>query len=287
MPRRSVSPSVFQDPEFRLACLRIDNHGNTRIHRHDFHELVVILAGRGRHITDREEYGLEAGDVFLIRGDMAHGYADTERMTLVNILFDPTRLGLPMSLLRDLPGYHTLFRVEPRLRAASGFRNRLRLQEEELAEVAGMIVRLQQELTRKMPGYRFQASAQLMTLIAFVSRCYSHPDRHEEKPLLRMGEVLSYIEQNYREPITIRQLTKIAHMSESTLMRQFRRVMSRSPIDHVIRVRILKAAERLKRGDTRVTEAAFDSGFSDSNYFSRQFRQVLGVSPREYRKRHA
>jgi AraC-like DNA-binding protein len=265
--------------------MRVDNHRATNIHRHDFYELVVILAGRGRHITDREEYTLEAGDVFLLRGNMAHGYADTEHMTLVNLLFDPDRLALPMPLLRDLPGYHALFRIEPRLRIYDRLRNRLRLQTEELTEVAGMIGRLQHELTRKAPGYRFQACAHLMHLIGFVSRCYSHSGRNAERPFLRLGEVLSYIELHYRNPITIGQLTSIAHVSESSLMRQFRRVLSRSPIEHVIRVRVLKAAELLQRGDVRVTEAAFACGFTDSNYFSRQFRRIMGASPREYRAR--
>ncbi|OGV71921.1 MAG: hypothetical protein A3K19_07425 [Lentisphaerae bacterium RIFOXYB12_FULL_65_16] len=285
MPRKLIRTSVFPDGEFPLECRRIDNHGATGIHRHDFYELVVILAGCGRHITDREEYTLEAGDVFLLRGDMAHGYADTEHMTLVNILFDPDRLALPMRLLRDLPGYHALFRIEPRLRTYDRLRSRLRLQAEELAEVAGMIGRLQHELTRKAPGYRFQACAHLMHLLGFVSRCYSHPDRNMERPFLRLGEVLSYIELHYREPITVAQLTRMAHMSESSLMRQFHRVLSRSPIEHVIRVRILKAAEQLQRGDARVSEAALACGFTDSNYFSRQFRRIMGTSPREYRAR--
>jgi AraC-like DNA-binding protein len=101
-----------------------------------------------------------------------------------------------------------------------------------------------------------------------------------------MGEVLSYIEQHHTEPITVQQLMRLAHMSESSLMRTFRRVLNRSPIEHVIRVRVLKAAEWLRRGNVRVTEAAFGCGFSDSNYFSRQFRQIMGVRPREYRARH-
>ncbi len=286
MNRRLKSAVVFSDQAFPLACLRIDNHQDCAIHRHEFHEIVCILTGRGRHITEREEYPIAAGDVFLLRDSMAHGYADMERMTLVNILFDPKRLALPMDYLRDLPGYHALFQVEPRLRTYNRFRNRLQLPEEKLAEAAGIIARLQQELERRPPGYRFQACAHLMSLIAFVSRCYSLSDRQLDRPLLRMGEALSFIEQHYSEPITVPQLMRLARMSESSLLRTFRRVLNRSPIEHVIRVRVLKASEWLRQGDVRVTEAAFKCGFNDSNYFSRQFRQVMGVSPREYRARH-
>ena len=284
MTHRIKASSVFPDHGFPLECYRHDAHAACVLHSHEFHELVVVLAGHGKHITEKEEYRIEGGDVFVVRGDMTHGYADTERMTLVNILFDPRRLSLPMSELRDLPGYHVLFRVEPRLREYDRFRSRLRLSEEELAEAAGLIYRLQQELDRKKPGYRFMACAQLMNLIGFLSRCHAHATEPAKRPLMKMGEVLSFIERRYREPITIRQLTKVAGMSESSLMRTFRRVMGRSPIDHVIRVRVNKAAELLRAGGMRVTEAAFACGFGDSNYFSRQFRNVMGHSPREFAK---
>jgi len=284
MSFRIKASAVFSDRSFPLACYRHESHAACRLHNHEFYELVVVLAGHGKHVTEKEEYRIEGGDVFVVRGDMAHGYADTERMTLVNILFDPRRLSLPMAELRDLPGYHVLFRIEPRMREYDRFRSRLRLSEEELAEAAGLIYRLQQELERKRPGYRFMASAQLMNLIGFLSRCHAHTTEPAKRPLMRMGEVLSFIERRYREPVTVRQLTRVAGMSESTLMRTFRRVMGRSPIDHVIHVRVNKAAELLKAGGVRVTEAAFSCGFTDSNYFSRQFRRVMGHSPSEFRK---
>ena len=286
MARRIPSRLVFSDPSYPLACMRVADHGKTGLHGHDFDELVVILAGHGQHVLEGVEYPIAAGDVFVIRGDMRHGYTRTDHVTLVNILYDPRRLGLPLDDLRDLPGYHALFRVQPRLRPRERFQSRFRLPEENLAEAAGLVFRLEQELQRKGPGYRFMASAHLMALIGYLSRCYSHATGPTERPLLQMGEVLSFIDQHFREPITVRQLARIARMSDSTLMRAFRRVLGRSPVAHVIRVRVLRAAELLQRGDVRVTEAAFACGFGDSNYFSRQFRKIVGVSPRAFRARH-
>jgi len=285
MAGRVKASQVFEDKSFPLACLRCESHGPAGPHSHEFHELVVILAGRGRHVTDVETYDIEAGDVFVIRGEMAHGYADTDRMTLVNILYNPRPLGLPLAELRDVPGYHALFRVEPRLRAAGRFQNRMRLPEEELAEASGMIFRLQEEMERKQSGYRFMACVHLMNLIGFLSRCYSRGPQPSFRPLLKMGEVLSFIECHYREPISIRQLTKIAGMSESTLMRTFQRVMKHSPIGHVIRVRVSRACDLLQRPEARITEVAFETGFQDSNYFSRQFKKITGATPREFRAR--
>jgi AraC-like DNA-binding protein len=282
--KRLTASSFFPSPEFPLVCLRHERHEPTALHNHDFHELVVILGGHGVHLTEARNHPIQAGDVFLIRGDMAHGYADTDRMALVNILFDPRRLRLPTAGLSDVPGYHALFRVEPRLRQSDQFSHRLRLPPDELTEAAAMIASLEGELERKAPGYRFAAVTHLMSLIGFLSRHYFKTARVEQRPLRKMSEVLSHIEEHYPEPIPMSRLTKLAGMSESTLTRAFHKIMGCSPIDHVIRVRIGRAADLLRRTEMRVTDAAFECGFTDSNYFARQFRSVMGVSPRDYRK---
>ncbi|NLB54551.1 MAG: helix-turn-helix domain-containing protein [Lentisphaerae bacterium] len=286
MRKRLTKAEFFEDTNFLLLCRKWNDHQDCPIHSHDFYELVVILDGHGRHVTGAGEYSIKAGDVFLIRGNMVHGYADTDRMTLANILFDPHQLGLPMRMLRDLPGYHALFRVEPRLRSYDGFRNHLHLDTEELSTAERMIARLERELEDKRPGYRFMACSYLMEMIVFFSRAYGKPDRQNSLTFRRMGEVLSYIEQNYSEEITIDRLTKIAGMSESTLLRTFKRVLNRSPMEQVMRTRILKAAELLERDDILITEVAFDCGFNDSNYFTRQFNRAMGVTPTVYREKN-
>ena len=108
--------------------------------------------------------------------------------------------------------------------------------------------------------------------------------RPTNQPLLRLGEVLSYIDRHYSEPITIPQLLRVAHMSQSTLMRTFQRVFQHAPIDYLIRVRIQKARELLADQEQRITDIALACGFNDSNYFTRQFRRVSGQSPRDYRR---
>jgi AraC-like DNA-binding protein len=57
-----------------------------------------------------------------------------------------------------------------------------------------------------------------------------------------------------------------------------------TPIAYLIHVRIRRAIDIMRSEGANVTEAAFRVGFSDSNYFSRQFRKVMGVSPRTFLK---
>jgi AraC-like DNA-binding protein len=70
-------------------------------------------------------------------------------------------------------------------------------------------------------------------------------------------------------------------MSDRNFYRFFSRVKNESPLSYLQRLRIVKGAKLLQSTDMSVTEAAFECGFNDSSYFARQFRRILGVSPRQ------
>jgi len=284
--RRLDRRQHFPESDFRLRVMRIKSHGAGRMHAHDFHELVLVLGGSARHMTTQGSYAISAGDVFLLRGNMAHGYRDPHRLMIVNILFDPDNLNLPVEDLRQLPGYHALFSIEPVMRSRNRFRGRLRLATDQLARASQLATMLDNELKERPKGYRFLARAHLMHLIGFLSRCYSNFETAEHRSLLALGEVLSYIERHYPERITTERLAEMASMSESSLNRAFHKVTGRSPIAYVLDVRVAKATRLLRDSDLSVTEVAYRCGFNDSNYFSRQFRKAMGTSPRKYRRKN-
>jgi transcriptional regulator GlxA family with amidase domain len=76
-------------------------------------------------------------------------------------------------------------------------------------------------------------------------------------------------------------------MSARGFIRAFRAAMGSPPIAYLIQLRVNRAADMLRRSAQSITDIAFTVGFSDSNYFTRQFRKIVGVSPRVYRQQHA
>jgi AraC-like DNA-binding protein len=284
--RRLRGNDFFPDPDFRLHIMRVPMHGvSQRQHSHDFEELVVILDGHGKHEVGDEAYDISTGDVFVMLGDMSHCYPETSKLSLINLLYDTSSLRLPSADLGALPGYHALFQVEPRLRQQQRFHNRLKLDMAELGRLTGLIGELEAELSSHGPGSHFLALAHFMRTIGFLSRAYTQIPAEKAQPLHQISGLLGYLEQHYAEPLTIGDLARKAHMSQSTLFRVFRHIMDRSPMDYLIQLRIDKAAQILRRESRRISEVSEAVGFSDSNYFSRQFHHVMGVSPREYRQR--
>jgi len=278
----------FSDPRFRLRVIRIESHGTSRQqHTHDFSEVVVILDGKGKHQVGREVYDIGAGDVFVMLGGMHHCYPEAENLSLINLLYDTASLRLPQADLGALPGYHALFQVEPRLRQRQRFQNRLKLGMDQLGHLAVLIGELEDELRAKQPGSNFLATAHFMRIFGWLARAYTLMAVTKKRPLDQVSRLLGYIEQHFTEPLTINDLARVAHMSQSSLFRVFRHLMGRSPVDYLIRLRISKAAQILRGEPLRISQVSEAVGFDDSNYFSRRFHQVMNMSPRDYRRRNA
>ncbi len=286
MPAPMQIARFFHDG-IALEVMHIPQHGNTELHTHDFSELVIVLGGSGVHISPAGDYPISAGDVFVLHGLQAHGYRDTAGLELVNILFRMHELALPLQDMVSLPGYHVLFTLEPLFRHRDKFESRLRLTPEELQHVAEMVHRLGREARSRMAGWRFAELACFMLLMTDLCRFYSHMEDPAAQPLLRLGRVIGYLEQHYDEPITLDALAEVGKMSRRTLTREFRRALGCSPIDYLIRLRIDHAVRLMRESSDSITDVAFRVGFGDSNYFARQFRTLMGSSPRDFRKAHA
>lgn len=169
------------------------------------------------------------------------------------------------------------------MRRRTAYRNRLRLLPDQLARAGQEVALIESELAARHGGYRFLATAHLMALIGYLSRCASQLDRKERMPFSQISRLLGYMERHSADPLTLETLSRIAHVSPAGLNRAFRRILGRSPIDHLIRLRIARAERLLRHDACTITDIAFRVGFNDSNYFSRVFRRLTGQSPRAYR----
>lgn len=254
-------------------------------HTHNFAELVIVTDGCGVQWIDGEPYRVAAGDIFLIRGNTEHCFIERNGLALSNIMFDDASLEQHLKSLRSLPGYNALFLFEPAYRKYHRFQSHLHISAETLLPVVNLLHAMSVELERGLPGCDLLLLARTIEIFVHLSREYAKCPNPMMRSLNRLGEVISRLEREYREEWTIAAIARIAHMAPSTLIPVFRRATGYPPIDYLIRVRALKAAELLRQTNRPITEIALQTGFSDSNYFSRQFRRIHQLSPRDYRNR--
>ena len=109
--------------------------------------------------------------------------------------------------------------------------------------------------------------------------------RAEIQPYLDLVPVMEYLKKNYSGKVSIPELAKLAGMSVRQLERRFKETLKTTPQHYVLKLRILEACELLSSSRMAITEIALQVGFYDHSAFSRKFSSMIGVTPRDYRKR--
>lgn len=102
-------------------------------------------------------------------------------------------------------------------------------------------------------------------------------------PLQR--ELLTYLQQNYMEPLRLEDLSKQFHLSEKYLSRYFKQHFHLTLTQYLMHLRLTHARHLLETDDLPVTEVALQSGFSNVSHFIRSFHAAYQMSPLQYRKR--
>ena len=101
-------------------------------------------------------------------------------------------------------------------------------------------------------------------------------------PMLQ--RVMKFVEENIaNSEAGVGDMAAAAATSRSGLQRKLRQAMGITPQDLLKEARIKHACQLLRQTDKNISEVAYACGFSDPKYFSRSFKQSMGVSPSDYR----
>lgn len=126
-------------------------------------------------------------------------------------------------------------------------------------------------------------TARLYELLAYLVRtsCRQRDSRAKNAPDCAQLAA-EYIVNHYEEPITVEGLAAYASVSHSSLYRRFIKRFQISPKRFLLEYRIQRACALLEEGRCSIQEISNSVGFEDPFYFSRAFKEVKGVSPRQY-----
>ena len=105
-----------------------------------------------------------------------------------------------------------------------------------------------------------------------------------ENAKLSASEIISYIDVNYKEKITLDELAFIFRTNRSTLCKEFKSGTGKTITEYVADKKLLRAMDKIKNTDKTFTEIAEDLNFESIHYFTRFFKKMTGVSPKEFRK---
>jgi AraC-like DNA-binding protein len=94
------------------------------------------------------------------------------------------------------------------------------------------------------------------------------------------------MDRTYAEPLNVRAVAAVAHVSEAHFIRSFRAVFGETPHHYLQRRRVERSMFLLRETDRNVTDICLDVGFTSLGTFSRTFRDIVGETPSAYRVGH-
>jgi len=137
-----------------------------------------------------------------------------------------------------------------------------------------------------LPPDRYQAMLRLLSIFAQHLSILSNQlvARQEKEEPANMARARQFIEKHQAEPLSLGRVAQSANISRYYFCKMFKKATGMNFIDYLSRVRVEKSKTLLLNPNSRISEAAFASGFQSMTNFNRAFRRIVGRSPTQFRE---
>ena len=126
--------------------------------------------------------------------------------------------------------------------------------------------------------------SEIIKICYFLNEYYNLSKENSDS-VSRIAPVIKYIKSNYYKNIKLSELSSIIHVCDNHLIRLFKSVTNKTPVNYINDVRIEHALKLLINSELSITEISYKVGFSNVNYMSNIFKTNLKISPSQYRKK--
>jgi len=251
-------------------------------HRHNFFELVYILAGTGRQCINKNKFSYHPGHLFLLTPEDCHSFEVDSTTDFFFLRFN--------NIYIRSKAMHTdnVQRLEFILQHANHQPGCILKNKPDKELVRPLIEAIGREYVNRDIYNKELVQHLVNTLIVVVARNIARflPEQvgsgTEEKAL----DILQYIQNNiyYPEKIKTETISKNFGVSESYLGRYFKRHTNETMQQYIVNYRLKMVEHRLLHSDMRMGEIVDELGFTDESHLSKFFRKQKGTSPTLFRK---
>jgi len=283
----------FSCPSLPITVFRRECGINILPHPHPFHELILVLRGSGVNVAEERLSAFNAGDLLLVRSGQTHHFREVRALRLMHLMIlpqgDNSRAHSPeLSALLD-----DLFASA---QGQAGHYGHATLGANEFHTVMSLMEAIETGLLNVGPFRvalvmeHFTSLMQFLTARLRLRGCSwrsARVIRGFGEAEDRLAPALSHIERCSTERLKLDDLADMVGVSTRTLLRDFQVVTGRSPLAYQHGVRLHRALLQLRHTDKQVTEVAYDVGFNDLSFFNHKFRELVGQSPRVWRRRRS
>lgn len=262
--------------DFHLQLNHNESWSMSRLHFHDYYELLLPLTSPGNIFVNDQVYPLCRGTLYLIGENTLHRtISDGSHARYV--------LHISRQTLSDLSTSQTDF-----MQLTKQNFSRSTMNNEQMISLIEQF----QSLERNKNDGRFGSDIRqigalldLLIQVAPILDAATAGESIQNKDFMRVSPILDYIRDNLTEPLTLDQIANEFFISKHYLCRIFKTATGFSVMEYIIYSRVLRARQLLKEG-VSVQQAGERSGFSDNSHFIRTFGHLTGTSPGRYAREY-
>ena len=281
IPSSKFFPYVVKYTDFSKLT-----EGRARWHWHEFFELTIPLTDGMILQTADQTICLNRGEAAFVNSSTLHtvGWeSDPDNKACYTFFFDRSILTgeygsvfeekyvSPITICKELD----CFPIRPNNR--SGLR------------MMTLINDIVSYFEKEEYGYEIRSRSALselwLTLLEETEEFRKNAKKTDPTDSLRMKQMMNYIHDHFRDKIYLEEIASAAGISLRECARCFKRQIGYTPMDYLNQYRVRMAADELKMTAGPISLIGEKCGFASDSYFGKTFKQYMGCSPREYRKK--
>lgn len=247
-------------------------------HFHEDVELLTVKSGKMAYSVNGNIVTLNEGDTIFVNSNQIHYSLTLDNTTATYVIFIVNPSILNSSVAVEMQA------LQPILNNPNLSYLRFRLLNENTKDIRNIMLSLPD--IRRNPFQVTKKLFEIWEIILDQSKTYGMIDENVETNLHTKAfkAMMYYIQQNYKEPITLDNICSSGNISKSLCNKVFHTYVGDSPVNYLLNFRIRKVAELLRTTSLNMSEIASLTGFNGTSYMSEVFKKSFKMSPRNYRK---
>jgi xylan 1,4-beta-xylosidase len=266
---------IHEDVEFFDGMplnISIKKLTNTSKHWHNCLELCLVLTGSLTITIEAESYHLYEDDIILINSDQLHQFQGEDNVVVtiqIDLSFYKKGLEKGIYFLCNSGAYHN---------------------KNKFLELKRLIAKIIYIHYNDTDGNELLTMSYSYLLILELLKNFKSTQKKSltctSKNLLRLGDVIQYLSENYAEEITLEQVAERTFLSPSYLSHFFKVNMNVSFFNYLTGIRLHHAVNDLLQTSLSIEQIAANNGFANSRYLVNAFKKQFDMLPREYRSKY-
>lgn len=247
------------------------------MHAHTDLELILQLDGAMHVETSAESFDCSAGDLLLFNPNQAHAFHK----------IGETCTALVLQI--DLSFCQEYFPKIRNIRFSAAELSTI-VPEKALFDIKTICFNIGYHYFGQLPAFEFRCMSDVNRLFSYLMIAVPHELISDDEYMSalnfeqRMERIVSYVNENYTEKISLKDIAEREGLTTSYLSHFFKDNLNQNFQTYVNTLRFEHALYLLRKTDLRIIDICLQSGFSDSKYLNQMFQKVYGMTPKEYRQ---